>query len=292
MRSNRTTARRLEPNNKPLEPFLKWAGGKRQLLEFILPQIPQNFGIYYEPFLGAGAVFFALQPRPACINDANTELVNCYLTIKSRVRSLITDLRRHKNTSEYFYRIRELDRATAYPRLSAVKKASRIIYLNKTCYNGLYRVNSKGHFNVPFGKYKNPQYADPAHLHAVSKLLNDPAITITNCDFEIAVRNATRGDFVYFDPPYDPISATSSFTDYAMLKFGKPEQERLQSVYADLSRRGCQVMLSNSATDFILSLYRDYHIIRIPAKRNINSVASGRGKIDELLILNYPPIKT
>jgi len=280
-----------QPHNPPLEPFLKWAGGKRQLLEYILPQIPPHFGAFYEPFLGAGAVFFALQPRPARINDANAELVNCYLAIKSHVRSLITDLRQHQNTSEYFYRLRELDRATAYQKLSAVKKASRVIYLNKTCYNGLYRVNSKGHFNVPFGKYKNPQYADPDHLRAVSQLLNDPAITITNCDFELAVRDAARGDFVYFDPPYDPLSVTSSFTDYALTKFGKPEQERLKKVYDDLTRHGCFVMLSNSATDFILSLYRDYHIIRIPAKRNINSVASRRGAIDELLIMNYPPIK-
>ena len=173
--------------------------------------------------------------------------------------------------------------------MTPLERASRIIFLNKTCYNGLFRVNSQGQFNVPYGNYKNPTIVDSIIIKAISNYLNQNTITISNLDFEEAVKESKKGDFIYFDPPYDPISDTSSFTGYNLDKFGKEEQCRLKHVYDKLTEKGCKVMLSNSATEFIRNLYSTYKIITIPASRNINSVATGRGRIDELLILNYEP---
>lgn len=278
--------------NELLQPFLKWAGGKRQLLPYIrkyLPRIPRS-ATYYEPFIGAGAVLFDLQPPKAKISDANWELINCYEVIKYNVEALIEHVKTHKTgSSEYYYKIREQDRSSEYTKLTPVEKASRIIFLNKTCYNGLFRVNSQGQFNVPYGNYKNPTIVDSIIIRAISNYLNQNDIVITQLDFEEAVKGAKKGDFVYFDPPYDPISDTASFTGYNLDKFGKEEQCRLKSVYDRLTEKGCKVMLSNSATEFIKDLYKAYAIITIPASRNINSVATGRGRINELLILNYEP---
>jgi DNA adenine methylase len=197
-------------------PFLKWAGGKRQLLPDILKYAPPKSKIkrYYEPFVGAGALLFELQPKRATINDSNSDLINCYRIIKDNVEELFEELSHHKNEKDYFYSIRELDRTPKYTKLSNVEKASRIIYLNKTCYNGLFRVNSQGQFNTPFGKYKDPKILDETVLKAVNKYLNNSDVTILNTDFENAVSNAKKEDFVYFDPPYDPLSDTSSFTGY------------------------------------------------------------------------------
>lgn len=271
------------------QPFLKWAGGKRQLLPEIKKYLPKKYNTYFEPFVGAGALFFDIQPKNAVINDVNSELINCYEVIKNLSIDLIQDLKKHKNTENYFYKIRELDRTKEFYKLSIIERASRIIYLNKTCYNGLFRVNRSGQFNAPFGYYKNPNIVNSETLKAINRLLNRNSVEILNMDFSKAVRKANRNDFVYFDPPYDPISDTASFTGYSSNTFGRHEQERLRDLFEDLTKKGCKVMLSNSSTDFIADLYKDYNVIRIQANRNINSVGSNRKKVDEFLILNYVP---
>ena len=274
--------------SRVIQPFLKWAGGKRQLLPEIRKYIPKRMGTYYEPFLGGGAVLFDLQPKKAVINDINSELINAYLVIKNNVAELIEDLRKHENTSDYYYKIRDLDRdKNRFSKLSDVEKASRLIYLNKTCFNGLFRVNSQGQFNVPFGRYKNPNIVNEFVLRAVSHYLNNNEVKILNGDFADAVSSAKKGDFVYFDSPYDPVSETASFTGYTLGGFNKDEQIRLRDLFVDLDKRGCKVLLSNSATEFIKDLYKDYRIEIVSATRNINSIASKRGKIDEVLVMNY-----
>ncbi len=271
------------------KPFLKWAGGKRQLLPEIQKNLPITFGNYYEPFVGAGALLFELQPTASVISDINEELINCYIVIRDLSNELIQDLKRHQNTREYFYSIRELDRNGGFQDLSPVERASRIIYLNKTCYNGLFRVNSQGQFNVPFGQYKKPNIINSEVIKSISYYLNHNDVTILNSDFELAVKTARKGDFIYFDPPYDPISETASFTGYSVNQFLRAEQERLYNLFEELTSRGCKVMLSNSATRFINDLYNDYNIVRLQASRSINSKGKLRGKIDEFLILNYIP---
>ncbi|WP_233096016.1 DNA adenine methylase [Alicyclobacillus sp. SO9] len=274
---------------KYLQPFLKWAGGKRQLLSDIREQAPKDYHTYFEPFVGGGAVLFDLHPAQAVINDVNEELVNAYTVIRDDVESLLEDLAKHENNKAYFYALRELDRKSDYTRLSAVERASRLIYLNKTCYNGLFRVNSQGQFNVPFGDYKKPNIKNEKTLLAVHEYLLSSNVSVMNTDFADAVKDAVAGDFVYFDPPYDPVSDTSSFTGYSLGGFGKMEQIRLKETVDELSRRGCKVMLSNSATQFIKDLYKDYRQVFVDAKRAINSNAAKRGKIDEILVMNYGP---
>ena len=275
--------------NKLVRPFLKWAGGKRQLLPEIKNYVPKKYNTYYEPFLGGGAILFNLQPKNATINDSNTELINCYEVIRDSLEELIGDLKKHENNESYYYEMRELDRTTTYKdNYDKIKRASRILYLNKTCYNGLFRVNSQGQFNVPFGRYKNPNILDEAVLRAVNKYLNNNKVKIFNTDFEKAVLDAKKGDFVYFDPPYDPVSNTASFTGYDVNGFDKEEQKRLKSVFDDLTSRGCQALLSNADTDFIIKLYGSrYKIEKISATRAINSNALKRGKITEVLVRNY-----
>ncbi|KMK76934.1 DNA adenine methylase [Alkalihalobacillus pseudalcaliphilus] len=280
----------MKTNEKYIaQPFLKWAGGKRQLLPEIKKYIPETINTYYEPFVGAGAVLFGVSPAHAVINDVNSELINVYQVIKDDIEALIEDLKKHQNDPEYFYEIRNLDRTEVYPTLSGVEKASRIIYLNKTCFNGLYRVNQKGQFNVPFGKYKNPQVVNEPVLRAVHQYFQENEITILNGDFEKTVERASEGDFVYFDPPYDPVSDTSSFTSYTLTGFQREEQYRLRDLCVELDKRGCKFLLSNSATDFIKEIYQEkgFTIKIVSASRNINSVGSKRGKIDEVLVLNY-----
>ena len=270
------------------QPFLKWAGGKRQLLPEITKHIPK-FDTYYEPFVGAGAVLFELQPQKAVINDSNLELMNCYQVIKDNLDDLLTALQKHKNDEDYYYEIRELDRKVKeYHKLSPVEKASRIIFLNKTCYNGLFRVNSQGQFNVPFGRYKNPNIINKSVLKAVHRYLNKNDVKILNADFETAVQDTKKGDFVYFDPPYDPVSDTASFTGYDINGFDRNEQKRLKKVYDRLTEKGVKCLLSNSATEFILDLYSNYNpILIVSASRNINSVAKQRGKVSEVLVKNW-----
>jgi len=275
--------------NLLVKPFLKWAGGKRQLIKEYRKYIPTTYGNYFEPFVGAGAILFYLQPKSAIISDKNEELINCYMCIKENVDELLTELRKHYNDEDYFYQIRDLDRQPLFSTLTLAQRAARIIFLNKTCFNGLFRVNSQGQFNVPYGNYESPNFIDEVVLKAVSNYMNSNLIKILNCDFSVSLESTQANDFVYLDPPYDPISETSSFTGYNLDRFGKEDQKRLKEYVDLLTEKKCKVMLSNSSTEFILNLYSDkkYTIIRIPATRNINSVSNGRGKIDELIILNY-----
>jgi DNA adenine methylase len=274
--------------NKLVTPVVKWVGGKRQIIDQILKYVPQNFTTYYEPFLGGGAVLFTLQPREAVVNDINSELINLYLVIKDNIEDLIEDLKQHKNQEDYFYMIRELDRdKNEYQKLTSVQRASRIIYLNKTCYNGLFRVNKAGEFNTPFGNYKNPNITNEITLRAVSDYLNKTRITFTCKDFEEVLIDIKNDAFVYLDPPYHPVSDTASFTGYARNKFGRDEQIRLKKACDMLNERGIKFLLSNSATNFIIDLYKNYRIEVIQAKRAINSKADKRGQIDEVLVRNF-----
>ncbi|MBD1217454.1 MAG: DNA adenine methylase [Aphanizomenon flos-aquae Clear-A1] len=276
--------------NPLVKPFVKWAGGKRQLVPTILANhLPKNYNLqtYYEPFIGGGALLFSLQPKKAVINDSNAELINCYKIIKNSLDELIEDLKNHKNNEYYYYDIRDWDREKNFKSKTEVQRASRIIFLNKTCYNGLFRVNSQGQFNVPFGKYKNPNILDIAVLKAVNKYLNENQVRILNSDFQEAVKDAKRGDFIYLDPPYDPVSETASFTGYDVNGFNKQEQRRLKEVFDDLNSRGCHILLSNACTEFIEDLYKDYPHTKISAIRAINCNGKKRGKVDEILVKNY-----
>ena len=269
-------------------PVLKWVGGKRQLMDEIRQLVPKSYTTYYEPFIGGGAVLFDLQPDKAVVNDINGELINLYEIIKNDVDALIEDLKRHENTSEYFYNIRELDRnKEVYEGLSSVEKASRIVYLNKTCFNGLFRVNKAGEFNTPFGKYKNPNIVDEVTLRAVNKYFNRAKIKITNNDFEECLKGIRKGSFVYLVPPYDSVSNSANFTGYDKGGFNRDEQVRLKKICDKLNKRGVKFLLSNSSTDFIKELYKEYDIKIVKAKRAINSNGDSRGDVDEVLIRNY-----
>lgn len=281
--------------NKKPKPFVKWVGGKRQLLEqFKLMNLypPEKFdpktGRYFEPFVGGGAVFFDLLPKKAFLSDLNNELVITYNVIKSDVESLIKSLKKHQNTKEYFLKIRAKD----IKKLTDIEIASRFIYLNRTCFNGLYRVNSNGGFNVPFAGNKNPLICDEINLRKISKALE--YVEIKNQDYKEVLRKTQKGDFIYFDPPYYPINKTSSFTSYTKESFLEKEQIELRDTFVELTKQGCFVMLSNSDTPFINKIYSEIKIkgklIRINkvyAGRMINSDASKRGKITEVLMTNY-----
>ena len=277
--------------NKLVTPIVKWVGGKRQLLPEIKKHVPKSFNTYYEPFVGGGAVLFELQPKNAVVNDINSELINLYSVIQNNVDDLIKKLsnsEKFKNTSDCYYKIRELDRdPKAYNELTGVDKAARILYLNKTCYNGLYRVNSLGEFNSPFGSYKNPTIVNEIGLKAVNKYFNDTNIKFLCTDFEKAIKNAKKGDFVYLDPPYAPVSKTSNFTGYNEGGFGEDEQKRLKEVCDNLNKKGVKFLLSNSDCEFIRALYKSYNIVTIQAKRAINSNGNNRGPVNEVLIKNY-----
>ena len=274
--------------NKLLAPVLKWVGGKRQLLDVLIPLLPDRVTTYCEPFVGGGALFFELQPGTAYVNDINDELIRVYKVIKSDVESLITTLQEFKNEADYYYTIRDWDRdKVKYSMLTDIEKAARILYLNKTCYNGLFRVNSAGEFNSPYGNYRNPNIVNAQQLRAVSSFLNTTTVHLTSVDYEEVLRTLPRGTFVYLDPPYDPISDTSSFTGYVKGGFTRDEQTRLRECCDELDRRGLKFLLSNSATDFIKEQYAAYNITIVQAKRAINSIATKRGEIDEVLVRNY-----
>ena len=273
--------------NKLVSPVVKWVGGKRQLLPELTKHIPK-FSTYYEPFIGGGALLFELQPQNIVINDFNSELINTYQVIKEDVENLIIDLKRHQNNAEYFYKIRELDREqTVYAELSSLERASRLLYLNKTCFNGLFRVNKSGAFNSPFGNYSNPNIVNEVTLRAVSHYFNSINATFLVGDFEASLNGIKKNSFVYFDPPYDPVSSSSNFTGYTLGGFNSAEQVRLKCLCDKLNSKGVKFLLSNSATDFIKDLYKDYTIEIVKAKRAINSNALLRGEIDEVLIRNY-----
>ncbi|MGL4621099.1 DNA adenine methylase [Chroococcidiopsis sp.] len=271
-------------------PFLKWAGGKSQLISQYIPYFPQKFATYYEPFLGGGAVFFYLygvarnnnptQKFPAVLTDINPELVNVYRCVRDRVEELIELLAWHQqqHDRDYYYRMRSQFKGTP------VEMAARLIYLNKTCFNGLYRENSKGEFNVPIGKYKNPTICNAELLRLVSGSLQSVSIEVRPFDSILGFAK-TAEDFVYFDPPYHPLSETSSFTNYSRYSFNENEQIRLRDTFAELARRGVKVMLSNSDCSLVRELYKDFHIHEILAARAINSKAEKRGKITEILVI-------
>ncbi len=279
-------------------PFLKWAGGKSQLLAQYDAFFPKGrVKTYFEPFVGSGAVFFHLRGQGLaeryCLYDVNGELINVYLAVRDDVEALIALLAAHQaahrqDGERHYYAARALDRDPAWPRnASPVERAARMIYLNKTCYNGLWRVNSKGHFNVPMGRYKNPAILDEGRLRAASLALQGVEIAVQG--FEAVVPKAGPGDFVYFDPPYVPLSATANFTSYAADDFGPDDQRRLANVYRELDARGCRVMLSNADTPFVHELYGGFRIEIVQARRAINSRAGGRGMINEVVVLNYQP---
>ena len=271
-----------------IAPFLKWVGGKRQLIPVLSTLFPESYTTYCEPFLGGGAMLFALQPEKAIVNDVNGELINVYKVVRDHVDELIAALKKHVNTYEHFQVVRGLDRdAIKYASLSDAEKAARIIYLNKTCFNGLYRVNKKGQFNVPFGSYKNPKILDEPLLRAVSFYLNNNQVSIFNEEYTSVLNKLPEGSFVYLDPPYDPVSDTSNFTSYAKDGFGKEEQIRLRDACTSLNERGIQFMLSNSATPFIMDLYSSFDVQIVHANRFVNSNASGRGKVEEVVVRNY-----
>ncbi|MCU0545489.1 MAG: DNA adenine methylase [Oscillatoriaceae cyanobacterium Prado104] len=276
-------------------PFLKWAGGKSKLIEQYQPYFPQQFTTYYEPFLGGGAIFFYLaQQHPALqavLTDINPELINTYCCVRDRVEELISILEDHqlehsKNDREYYYSVRSRFYQTD------IERAARFIYLNKTCYNGLYRENSKGAFNVPIGRYKNPQICQPDLLRSASSVLAKAEIKVRKFD-AVLDDSPSSEDFVYFDPPYYPIGATSNFTAYSRENFKESEQVKLRDIFAQLARRRVKLMLSNSHCDFIEKLYSDElafpggclpKLLEISANRGINSNACKRGKIREFLI--------
>lgn len=274
--------------NKLVAPVVKWVGGKRQLLDEITPLLPKRITSYCEPFLGGGAVLFSIQPTKAIVNDLNEDLVTVYEVIRDDVESLLESLKKHENTAEYFYAIRDMDRdKNVYQSISKVEKASRLIYLNKTCFNGLFRVNSSGEFNSPFGHYKNPNIVNEPILRAVSQYFNASNITFYSEDFAKTLNRVRKGGFVYLDPPYDPVSDTANFTGYNKGGFDRKEQIRLKQCCDELNSRNIKFMLSNSATEFIKDLYKEYDITTVRAKRAINANASKRGAIEEVLIRNY-----
>lgn len=258
------------------------------MLDEITPLLPKRISSYCEPFLGGGAVLFSIQPSKAIVNDLNEDLITVYRVIKDDLDALIQSLEKHENTSDYFYAIRDMDRdKDAYQAMPDVEKASRLIYLNKTCFNGLFRVNSAGEFNSPFGHYKNPNIVNEPVLRAVSKYFNASNISFYSEDFADTLSRVRKGGFVYLDPPYDPVSDTASFTGYNKGGFDRSEQIRLKECCDTLTNRGVKFLLSNSATAFIKNLYKGYDIKIVKAKRAINSDASKRGSIEEVLIRNY-----
>ena len=264
-------------------PFLKWAGGKRQLLPELLTRRPETVRRYFEPFVGGAALFFELAPASSCLSDVNGELVDCYLAIRDHVDAVIAALKQHRYDKDYFYQIRSLVPST----LTLPERAARTIFLNRTGFNGLYRVNNRGQFNVPFGRYTNPTICDTRNLRACSLVLKSAHLAVE--DFEQAVSGAGRGDFVYFDPPYVPVSHTSHFTSYTPGGFGWDEQRRLASVFAKLAARGVQVMLSNSDVPAVRQLYAGFRIDAVQARRNISCKGRRRGQVGEVVVCSYPP---
>ena len=267
-------------------PFLKWAGGKRQLLAHIEPLLPERIDTYFEPFLGGAAVFFRLAAsgrfRRAVLADANPELVNCYKAIRDDVDGVVSELRKFRNERALYYRVRRRDPAT----LSPAARAARLIYLNRCGYNGLYRVNSKGQFNVPFGRYRRPVICDEPRLRAAAAALRN--VKIVCGDFAATLENAGPRDFAYLDPPYVPLSATASFTAYAKRDFGSDDQERLAAVLRAFGARKIPALLSNSDCRITRDLYQGFEgIQRVPARRAINSVGHARGPVDEILVRSF-----
>ncbi len=274
-----------------MHPFVKWAGGKTQLLDKLVALMPKEYNHYFEPFIGGGALLFHVAPNEFTINDFNSELVQAYrcLSNPSDTEKLIERLKFHQenHSEEHYYEVRSMDKSPDFLSLPIYERAARMIYLNKSCFNGLYRVNSKGFFNVPSGKKKSVICYEEKNIQEITDFFGKSKFEILNGDFEKAVADAKKGDFVYFDPPYDTWENKDSFTSYAKNPFGKDEQRRLADCFKSLSDKGVYVMLSNHNTDFIRELYKDFNIHVVEAKRMINSKADGRGNVEEVIITNY-----
>ncbi|AYJ79531.1 DNA methyltransferase [Aliarcobacter cryaerophilus ATCC 43158] len=279
---------------KTFQPFVKWVGGKRGLLSQIIPLLPKKFNNYFEPFVGGGALFFELKNLGLLDNkeiflfDINSELINAYNVVKNYPNQLINELEtfKQKHTKEFYYEIRAWDRQNNFLQRSEIQRASRFIYLNKTCFNGLYRVNKKNQNNVPIGNYKNPNICDYGVILSASNALQN--VNILNDSYKEVLKYASKDDLVYFDPPYYPLTQTSSFTSYSEFEFLEKEQIELFDIFRSLSEKRCKVAQSNSNSKFINNVYNEYKIYEIIfANRNINSKISQRGKIQELLIRSY-----
>jgi DNA adenine methylase len=286
-----------EPASQRPTPFLKWAGGKTQLLPVLERHLPKRFETYFEPFLGGGALFFHLigkgRVTRAVISDLNKDLINCYVTVRDHLERLVIglkDLQTHARNKDFYYNV-------ARPRFNMItlstglegdtEKAALLFFLNKTCYNGLYRVNHKGAFNVPWGRYRNPRIYDERNLQAVHRVLRQPEIRILCEDYYEATKTATKEDFLYFDPPYEPLSTTANFTSYTPQSFGPNDQTSLAHLFAELDRRECYVMLSNSPRVGRLYEGHKYRLERLKAIRAISRIGDKRGPVDELLVMNY-----
>tara|TARA_B110001454_G_C12646307_1_gene403460 strand:+ start:130 stop:990 length:861 start_codon:yes stop_codon:yes gene_type:complete len=273
------------------KPFVKWAGGKRQLMSELEKNFPSKFGTYLEPFLGGGAVMFDLltkAPNLKCnVSDLNSDLVLSYVTIRDRLEKLIESLENHsknyhKDSTGYYYKVRNQE-----PK-NQIEKVSRLLFLNKTCFNGLYRVNSKGKFNVPLGRYTNPNIVNKENLQTVSKILQSEKIKISCRDFRSIIKDAKKGDFVYFDPPYQPVSDTANFTSYTHRDFTEDDLESLADLANQLNSKGCNVMLSNSNSKTVKNLFSTgWKIKEIKANRAINSNPQKRTGHKEIIIKNY-----
>ncbi|MEK9156739.1 MAG: DNA adenine methylase [Patescibacteria group bacterium] len=281
----------IHKNYGEARPFLKWVGGKGQLLPELLKRVPESFGTYFEPFLGGGAVYFALKPKKAVLNDLNDHLITSFRVIKNDTSALIRRLKKiekdflekdYDERKKMFLRLRD---KFNIEKLDSLERSALMIFLNKTCFNGMYRENSKGGFNVPFGKYQNPKICDSENLENVSKILKGAKLIAKS--FSAAVKDAKKGDFVYFDPPYLPISKTSSFTSYYEADFALQEQIELRDLFADLAKRGVYVMASNAHSSVIKDLYKDFKIYTVLAGRSINSKGDKRGKIKEYIITSF-----
>jgi len=276
----------LRPVLRPPDaaPFVKWVGGKGRLVDELARRGPPTYRRYFEPFVGGGALFFHLAPASAVLSDVNPDLIATYSALQTDVESVIEELARHReaHSEEYYYAMRDGWNADAAPTPAA--RAAAFIYLNKTCYNGLWRVNSRGRFNVPAGRYVNPAILDAERLRNASRALRTATVQVA--PFERVIDEAWRGDFVYFDPPYDPVSETALFTSYAAGGFGAADQERLAEVFAKLAERGCAVLLSNSDTPLTRRLYRRWRVDRVLAARAVNSRADRRGAVSEIVVSN------
>lgn len=274
-----------------MQPLVKWAGGKRQIMDKLLQFVPKKFKTYYEPFVGGGALLLELAPKHAVINDSNNDLMYVYKCLRNKrlFDKMVEFCKIHEtnHSEEYYYYIRNLDRHPhKYSKQSISFKASRCLYLNKSCFNGLYRVNSKGYFNVPSGKYSKVKCYDENNILELYKYFHKRRPVILNVDFEKAIKTAKAGDFIYFDPPYDTVNE-QSFTSYTKDGFTKEEQTRLRDTIVKLTQKGVLVMTSNANTPFIQDLYKDFNIHIIEAKRMINSKGTGRGNVEEVIITNY-----
>lgn len=277
--------------NMCMSPVVKWAGGKRQILEKLKANLPEKFNNYFEPFIGGGALLFDLAPKNATINDVNQELLAIYTCLKDDelYRLMLEELDKHEknHSEEYYYHVREWDRDPRFELEPLWKRAARAIYLNKSCFNGLYRVNAKGYFNVPSAKKEHVVTYSKANMEEIHEYFKDDNVTILSGDFVEATRNAHEGDFVYFDPTYDSWEDKESFTAYSKFDFNKDDQRRLADCFKDLTNRGVKCMLSNHNTAYINELYNGFNIQIIKAKRMINANAAGRGAVEEVIITNY-----